>query len=168
VSKLLRAVAALVVAAVAVGQAGCESNNVGLLEDTKWSSAYVPDYKGISLRGMTISLAFHADGRFNMGLNAPLGSISIHGRWKLGSGDTVTLYDLSQALGGHTAHNEKVTIAGDTLTMADADGTKVVFTKIDKEMEKAAQKPVKPSYAPPSPVKKSKQELRDEEPGSYK
>lgn len=170
-NKLLRAASLLAVAAVAVGQAGCESNNVGLLEDTKWSSAYVPDFKGISGRGVTMTLTFHADGKFGMGVSGPAASMNISGKWKLGWGSYVTLSDLSMPLGGVTAHTESVVVAGDTLTMSDSDGTKIVFTKIDKEMEQqAAKKPVKPgsNYSPASQPKKSKQELRDEAPGSYK
>jgi hypothetical protein len=156
VNTICRRVSAVAVAFVVVGLSGCESNNVGKLEDTKWGSAYVPDFKGISGRGVTMTLTFHADGRFGMGISGPAANMLVNGKWKLGSWDYVTLYDLSPSLGGQSSHMEKVTIAGDTMTMADSDGTKIVFTKIDKDMEKANSTPVKPTHTPASPNAKRK------------
>lgn len=128
----------MVVAVATVGTAGCfKSDNVGKLEGTKWSSAYVPDFKGISGRGLTMSLQFTDGGRFTMELRSPQVSLRCGGTWRLGAGDTVYLDDVSPPLGGHTSFSESVVIAGDTMTMSDPDGTKIVFTKIDPEMEKA-------------------------------
>lgn len=150
-NRLSRAGALLAAAAVLIGASGCESNNVGKLEDTKWGSAYVPDYKGISARGVTMTLTFHADGRFLMGVKGPAANMNIVGQWKLGSWDNVSLYNLSPPLAGASSHTEKITISGDTLTMADSDGTKVVFTKIDNDMLKANAQPTKVQQTPASP-----------------
>lgn len=128
----------VLVAAAAVGSAGCfKSDNVGKLEGTKWTSAYVPDFKGISGRGLTMSIQFTDGGRFNMELRSPLVSLRCSGTWRLGAGDTVYLDDVAPAVGGHTSFTESITINGDVMTMTDPDGTKIVFTKIDEEMEKA-------------------------------
>lgn len=128
----------MLVVVATVGTAGCfKSDNVGKLEGTKWSSAYVPDFKGISGRGLTMTLQFTDGGRFTMEMRSPLVSLRCSGTWRLGAGDTVFLDDVSPALGGHTSFSESVVIAGDTMTMSDPDGTKIVFTKIDPEMEKA-------------------------------
>lgn len=178
-NTIFRPIAALAVAVACVGMCGCKSNNEGLLEDTRWSSAYVPDFKGMSGRGVTMTLAFHADGRFVMSVKGPAAGGTFNGKWKLGSFDYVQLYDLSPPLGGSSSHMEKVTVSGDTMTMADSDGTKLVFTKIDKEMEKANHAPVKPVHTPPSPNApkpgqpapppwKSPEERRAEPIGTYK
>lgn len=171
---------AVAVALLAVGMSGCESNNVGLLEDTKWGSAYVPDFKGITGRGVTMSLTFHADERFVMGVSGPAVHQMINGKWKLGWADNVTLYDLTPELGGRSTHTEKVVVSGDTLTMSDSDGTKIVFTKIDTEMQKANASPVKRIDTPASPNAKPKggeptapvwkhpDERRNEPLGTYK
>lgn len=157
------------VAGVAVIPTGCKSKNEGLLEDTKWSSAYVPDYKGMSMRGVTMTLMFHGDGRFEMGLSGPSLSATIRGKWRLGSGNSVMLHDLSMPLGGLTAHTESITVSGDTLTMADADGTKMVFTKIDPEMEKASKIAIKSTYTAASPnANKTPRDQRESSPGFYK
>lgn len=178
-NTILRATAALAVAVACVGSSGCKSNNEGLLEDTKWSSAYVPDFKGMSGRGVTMTLDFRGDGRFIMGVVGPAGRFTFTGKWKLGSFDYVQLYDLTPPLGGSSTHMEKVTVSGDTMTMSDSDGTKLVFTKIDKEMEKASHTPMKPAQTPaspnaekdkpaPPPVWKSPEERRAEPIGTYK
>jgi hypothetical protein len=138
VNRLLRACGLVLVAVAAVGSAGCfKSENVGKLEGTKWSSAYVPDFKGISGRGLTMSIQFTDGGRFNMEMRSPLISLRCSGTWRLGSGETVYLDDVAPAVGGYTSFTESITITGDTMTMTDPDGTKIIFTKIDPEMEKA-------------------------------
>lgn len=177
-NTIFRPIAAAVVAVACVGMCGCKSNNEGLLEDTRWSSAYVPDFKGMSGRGVTMTLAFHSDGRFNMGVVGPAGKFNFNGKWKLGSFDYVQLYDLSPPLGGMSAHMEKVTVSADTMTMADSDGTKLVFTRIDKEMEQANHTPVRQPKTPvspnapkpgmPPPPWKSPEERRAEPIGTYK
>lgn len=137
-NRHLRAGGLVLVAVAAVGTAGCfKSENVGKLEGTKWSSAYVPDFKGISGRGLTMTLQFTEGGRFSMEMRSPIVSLRCGGTYRLGAGETVYLDDVSPAVSGHTSFTETVTISGDTMIMTDPDGTKIVFTKIDPEMEKA-------------------------------
>lgn len=138
VNRPLRVCGLVLVAVAAVGSAGCfKSENVGKLEGTKWTSAYVPDFKGISGRGLTMTLQFTEGGRFSMEMRSPLVSLRCGGTWRLGAGETVYLDDVTPAVGGYTSFTESITISDDVMTMTDPDGTKIVFTRIDPETEKA-------------------------------
>lgn len=133
-SRLIRGCGVAVVAVVAAVSCGClESDNIGKLENTRWSSAYVPDFKGVSGRGMTMTLQFSDGGRFAMSMSVPQGlTLRCGGTWRLGPGDVVYLEDVSPAVSGHSWFRERMTVAGDTLVMEDPDGTKIVFTRLDE------------------------------------
>ena len=139
-NRLVRTFGVVVVAAVAIGNTGClKSENEGKLEGTKWSSAYVPDFKGISGRGTTASIHFTEGGRFSMEFRVPQGSVRVGGTWRLGPGSVVYLEDVTPALNGQSSFAEYISVAGDVMTFEDPDGTKIIFTRIDEAMEKAAK-----------------------------
>ena len=141
----------MVVAAVAVGSTGCfKSENEGKLEGTKWASAYVPDFKGV--KGATATLHFTDGGRFSMEFRVPQGAVRASGNWRVGPGSVVYLENVAPALGGHTTFTESIVVAGDVMTFEDPDGTKIIFTRIDEEMEKAA-KAAKTPATPSGPKK---------------
>lgn len=140
----------MVVAAVAISNTGCfKSENEGKLEGTKWSSAYIPDFKGISGRGATASIQFTDGGRFTMEFRLPQGSMRVSGTWRLGPGSAVYLDNIAPPLGGHTSFIEYISVGGDAMTMEDPDGTRIVFTRIDEAMEKAAKTPTTTSPTGP-------------------
>ena len=91
------------------------------------------------MRGMTISLAFHADGRFHMGLNTPAGEHQHPRQVEARVGEQRhPVRPQPAARRVHRAHRD----GGDRRGHPDdgrLDGTKVVFTKIDKEMEHGAE-----------------------------
>jgi hypothetical protein len=149
VNSILRAVAVLAVAVVSVGQCGCKSVNEGKLEDTKWSSAYIPDFHGISGRGLAMDMRFSAAGKFQIKLYGMGRSFTFTGDYRLGTGHTVYLENVVPPLDGHSTYTEHITVTDDTMVMMDPDGTKFVFSRISEEMEKARQKPVKVEYTPP-------------------
>jgi hypothetical protein len=137
----------VVVAAVAVGSTGClKSENEGKLEGTKWASAYIPEFKGV--KGATATLSFSEGGRFTMELRVPQGAIRMSGTWRLGPGSAVYMENVSPALDGQTSFVEYITVSGDVMTMEESN-LKIVFTRIDEEMEKAA----KASTTPTGPKK---------------
>lgn len=130
----------IAVAAVAIGTTGCvKSENEGKLEGTKWASAYVPEFKGV--KGATATIRFTEGGQFSMELRVPQGAVRMSGHWRLGPGSAVYLDNVAPALGGQTSFTEYITVGGDTMTMEDPDGAKIVFTRIDEAMEKAAKTP---------------------------
>jgi hypothetical protein len=138
----------MVVAAVAIGSTGCfKSENEGKLEGTKWASAYVPEFKGV--KGATATIRFTEGGQFSMELRVPQGAVRMGGNWRLGPGNTVYLDNVVPALSGQTSFTEYITIGGDTMTMEDPDGAKIVFTRIDEAMEKAAKTPATTSPTGP-------------------
>lgn len=80
---------------------------------------------------VSMVVEFEKDGSFMMKGFGPTRTLKITGKYKLNSGDYVTLYDLSEAIMGRTIHRERVTIEGDSLTMVDTDGTAMKFTRAD-------------------------------------
>jgi hypothetical protein len=151
VNRLVRACGVVLAAVAAVSCTGCmKSENEGKLENTKWSSAYIPDFKGISGRGATASLHFTDGGRFAMEFRVPQGSLRFGGSWRLGPGSIVYLDDITPSLDGMSSCMEYMTVSGDVLIMEDPDGTKIFFTRIDEAMEKAAK-----TAAPPTGPKKN-------------
>lgn len=150
-NRILRTCGLVLAAGLAVGTTGClKSANEGKLEGTKWSSAYVPDFKGMSGRGMTATLQFADGSRFSMEMRSPLVSLRCSGTYRLGAGETVYLDDVSPALGGQTAFTETITVAGDTLVFEDPDGTKIVFTKLDPATDKASKPAAPKGKTPPT------------------
>jgi hypothetical protein len=120
------AVRVIVVLAVTVTLtgAGCESNNKGKIEGTKWKGTIK------AVPGSSLTMEFLADGRLNLYLFAPPSvRKTIAGKWSLAMGDYVDLTDLSEPLSGRTSHREKIVITNNTLVMTDSDGTSVSFTK---------------------------------------
>ena len=124
-------------AAVAVGGTGClKSENEGKLEGTKWASAYIPEFKGV--KNATATVSFTEGGRFTMELRVPQGAIRMSGNWRLGPGSMVYLENVAPAMQGQSSFAESITVNGDVMTMEEAN-LKIVFTRIDEGMEKAAK-----------------------------
>lgn len=108
-----RNVALALVAAFALLAAGCESNNKGKIVG-KWSAPNGAVFE------------FTADGQFIASNAGP----TIRGRYSLGAGDTVNLTDLSPPLEGKTRTREKITITGDSMSVAGGRGqAPVLFTR---------------------------------------
>ena len=80
--------------------------------------------------GAKMILEFSANGQMKMIVNAGFASQTINGKYSLGMFNSVTLYDLSQAVSGRTKHAETVTISGDQLTMKDSDGKFMTFKRM--------------------------------------
>ncbi len=108
---------------------GCNSNNKGKIEGTKWTSlATTMNVKGkgmVPIPADAAALEFKKDGK----LVYTIGPTAYTGTYSLGWGDTVTLR-FDQELEGRKNHSEKITISGGTLTMTDSDGTSVPFKQI--------------------------------------
>jgi hypothetical protein len=96
---------------------GCASSNKGKIEGTKWVSQACT-LQGKQFPPGTFRLEFGTDGRLTYG---GVGKV-ITGTYSLGAGDNVT-WNLDQELSGRKVHTEKISIQGDTLTMADQSGT---------------------------------------------
>ncbi len=136
-NRLVRACGLLVAAAVAISGTGCgKSENEGKLEGTKWASAYIPEFKGV--KNATATVSFTEGGRFTMELRVPQGAIRMSGTWRLGPGSMVYLENVAPAMQGQSSFAESITVNGDVMTMEEAN-LKIVFTRIDEEMEKAAK-----------------------------
>jgi hypothetical protein len=114
----------LAVAAALLCAVGCNSNNKGKIEGTKWSSM-AATIKGQSFPAGTLKLTFGPDKQ--LAYDTPKGLFV--GTYSLGWGDIVTL-NLDRELAGSRSHAEKVTISGDFLTMSDSDGTSVTFERV--------------------------------------
>ncbi len=154
-TRVFRGMSILAIAALAFVQTGCESVNTGLLEGTKWASAYVPDFKGISMRGCNMTMEFKADGGLIVVLRTPYSAESFTGRWRTGPGRTVYFEDISPPINGSSSSAEKITIQGDVLKMPDS-GETLVFTRVDPLQAKPAALKLKSSPAtsaekPPEP-----------------
>jgi hypothetical protein len=113
-----------VLLAAVVSIVGCNSNNKGKIEGTKWSSLPTTA-KGQSVPAGALKLEFHKDG----GLVYRAGLQKFTGTYSLGMGDRVTL-KLDKELAGRKVHTETVTVDGDRLTMKDSDGTSLSFSKV--------------------------------------
>jgi len=111
------------VAILCVCGVGCNSNNKGKIEGTKWTSQ-AATIKGQLIPAGFLQLEFSREGR----LWYVAGPKQMTGTYSLGWGDNVTLH-LDQELAGHKNHVERVRIAGNTLTMTDSDGTQVTFNR---------------------------------------
>jgi len=111
-------------ALMAVVVAGCESNNKGKIEGTKWSSMSAT-VDGQRIPAGALKLEFSKDGK----LRYDAGPKVFTGTYSLGSGDYVTL-NLNQDLAGRKQHVETIKIEGSKLTMIDSDGTSLSFRKV--------------------------------------
>jgi hypothetical protein len=104
---------------------GCDSNNKGKLEGTKWSSDRAT-IKGKFIPAGTLFLDFRKDGT----LAGYFDRQQISGTYSLGWGDRVSLR-LDQTLITGRNHTESVVIDRDSMTMTDADGTRMTFRKVN-------------------------------------
>jgi hypothetical protein len=106
--------------------AGCSSNNTGKIEDTVWLCE-AQSVNGSPLARGALVLAFRADG--TMTCTRQFTDV-YPGKYSLSMGDYVTFrFDRPYGDTKATVHTEKITIDGDTMTMVDADGTVVKFTR---------------------------------------
>ncbi|VTR96799.1 unnamed protein product [Gemmata massiliana] len=101
------------VTGLALFATGCSSNNKDKIVG-KWEAA-----------GGILTFEFTADGQF-----IASGAMSIKGKYSLGAGDNVTLSDLNPPLDGKSKSKEKITINGDSMTIAgSSDGKSMTFTR---------------------------------------
>ncbi|HEY2786357.1 MAG TPA: hypothetical protein VGJ05_15425 [Fimbriiglobus sp.] len=106
--------------------AGCSSNNEGRIEDTLWVCE-AQTVNGNNLPHGALVLAFRADGSMTCTRQF---TDAYPGRYTLSMGDYVTFrFDRPYGDTKATVHTEKITINGDKMTMVDADGTVVKFTR---------------------------------------
>ena len=108
-----RLVPVVFVVCAALLSAGCESNNKGKIVG-KWSA-----------EGGLLVFEFTSDGRF-----IASGAVSVTGKYSLGAGDTVNLSNLSPPLDGKTRSREKITITGDSMSVAGGSGKSTTFTRM--------------------------------------
>jgi len=105
---------------------GCSSNNAGKIEDTVWLCE-AQTVNGSPLARGALVLAFRTDG--TMTCTRQVTDV-YQGKYSLSMGDYVTFrFDRPYGDTKATVHTEKLTIDGDKMTMVDADGTVVKFTR---------------------------------------
>jgi uncharacterized protein (TIGR03066 family) len=80
--------------------------------------------------GAKMILEFTSNGKMSMTISAGIVNKTITGKYSLGMLNSVTLYDLSEALSGRTKHVEQVKITGDELKMTDSDGKFMTFKRM--------------------------------------
>jgi hypothetical protein len=103
---------------------GCNSNNKGKLEGTKWSSqAFTPQGGKLIAAGM-ITFEFTTSGQ----VTYKIVDQSYTGRYTLNAGDYVTLH-LDQPLAGSRTHRQRIIVRGTTMQLIDTDGTSITFDK---------------------------------------
>ena len=115
------------VALVLLAVPACSFNRgkiVGKWESTGGGTVALPP-------GGKMFLEFNANGQMKMIVTAGIVNQTISGKYSLGMFNSVTLYDLSQAVSGRTRHVETVTISGDQLTMKDSDGKSLTFRRVE-------------------------------------
>jgi hypothetical protein len=116
-----------VLAAIAL-TCGCNSNNKGKIEATRWSSLPAT-IKGQTLPADSLQLSFGGNGQMVYRIKPLSGTDQTYkGTYSLGFENLVTLH-LEQELAGKKTHVETVVINGDRLTMTDLDGTSLTFVK---------------------------------------
>lgn len=105
--------------------AGCNSNNKGKIEGTKWTSQEY-SLKGKSNPPGALVLEFTPEGRFTYTVK---GGPTHTGSYSLNWGDGVILH-LDQPLEGNKTHRQRVVIKDQTMQFIDADGTSITFDKV--------------------------------------
>jgi uncharacterized protein (TIGR03066 family) len=80
--------------------------------------------------GAKMIMEFTSGGKMSMTISAGIVNKTITGKYSLGMFNSVTLYDLSEALSGRTKHVEQVKITGDELKMTDSDGKFMTFKRV--------------------------------------
>lgn len=126
-----RPLALALLAGLALIATGCSSNNKGKIEG-KWKvTSGSGAVEGAGPDAGTF-FEFTADGQFRIYASAgPVQMDAAKGKYSLGSGDTVNLTDLSPAIDGKTKSREKITINGDTMTVAAGkDGKITTLTRV--------------------------------------
>ncbi len=114
---------------VALGVTGCESNNKGKIEGTKWSSN-PGSFQGVKMTSGQIKLEFSKDGDIEWSGTDIRGFHRVlTGRYTLGMGDIVVI-DLDQEFAGRKTHAESISISKGELTMTDSNGTSLVFSRL--------------------------------------
>jgi hypothetical protein len=120
------------VAAYVLLAAGCNSENKGQLEGTRWrSEAGRVEVKANGIKQFVVvpegyfELDFQTDGTLFYIINNQLH----RGRYSLGIGKAVTLH-LDQPLAGSTTHTETISVNNQRMTMTDTDGTSLNFRKV--------------------------------------
>lgn len=103
---------------------GCESQNKGKIEGTKWTSE-MTTVDGKLIPSGTSRLEFRTDGS----LLFTAGPQTYNGSYTLSMGDMVIL-DLTESFNGSKRHVQRITISGDHLPLADTDGTKIPYVKV--------------------------------------
>ena len=106
---------------------GCNSNNEGKIEGTRWSSLEM-NVQGQSVPAGTLRLEFKKDGK--MAYVTPVGNFN--GSYDLGWGDNVTL-NLDRELAGRKSHTESIVVNGERMTVTDTDGTAAEFRLMSRE-----------------------------------
>ncbi len=114
----------LIVTVAILSAFGCSSDNKGKIEGTRWTSN-AGSVKGAAIPAGIMTLSFSTDGK----LNYVAGPQTMSGTYSLGSGNTV-VFKFDKELSGRKTHYQKITINGNTLTLADSDGTQLTFTKV--------------------------------------
>ncbi len=102
---------------------GCESNNKGKLEGTKWTSMG-GKIKGVEYTTGTAFVEFQRNGKFTF----RFGDRTHTGTYSFGMGDAVIM-TFDKPLPTGKTHRESITLKEDRLTMMDPDGTKMTFSK---------------------------------------
>jgi hypothetical protein len=119
--------APLVLIAAILCFAGCNFySNKGKIEGTKWESEKAT-IDGKEFEEGAFYLEFEKGGKLIYG---PVGSTE-EGKYTIGSGEQVT-FTFEKEVAGSKSHVEKITVAGDRLTMSDAKGT-ITFTRIRED-----------------------------------
>jgi uncharacterized lipoprotein NlpE involved in copper resistance len=120
----LALLARFAVLAVVLCAVGCNSNNKGKIEGTKWTSQAMT-VQGKQLFAGTAKLEFGADKK----LTYIVGADTYTGTYSLSYGDYVTLH-FDQVLEGSKTHRQRIIIQGDTLKLIDTDGFTVTFSRV--------------------------------------
>lgn len=109
--------------------AGCNSNNEGVIEGTRWSCLSA-QMRGKNVPGVAgkLRITFSKNGKVSY--VTPEGIFD--GTYSLSMGDYVTL-DFDRPLGGLTQHAQRVSVDGNKMTMTDSDGTSAVFGLLSRE-----------------------------------
>ncbi len=123
-----KTVVSVCVVAVALLGAGCDSDNKGKIEGTKWSSN-AGTIKGQQLSSGQIVLEFFKDGTMELSVSDRSGNRKGYsGNYTLEVGDIV-IFNLDKELSGMKTHAEHISIKNGELTMTDSDGTRGVFSR---------------------------------------
>lgn len=109
--------------------AGCSDNKNKIVGRWKASSDQAEPSNMPAEAGMFFE--FTADSQFRAYMSAGGKTIDLaKGRYRLGAGSAVYLTDLSPAMSGKTRTKEKITITGNTMSIAGEDGKTITLTRV--------------------------------------